>query len=140
MMIEYALDKGVLVTGPLALVSLLRTFAMGWQALRQEENAKRIATIGKVLYERALKFSEHLMEIRKHLERSVHAFNGAIGSYETKLLSQGRKLKDEAALAADDLDEIPPIDVVPRGVTALDAGADAKRLPRSQRLFAAGDD
>jgi DNA recombination protein RmuC len=140
MMIEYALDKGVLVTGPLALISLLRTFAMGWQALRQEENAKRIATIGKVLYERALKFSEHLMEIRKHLERSVQAFNGAIGSYETKLLSQGRKLKDEASLAAEDLSEIPPIDVVPRSVTALDAGATEKRLPRSRQLFAAGDD
>jgi DNA recombination protein RmuC len=140
MLIEYALDKGVLVTGPLALISLLRTFAMGWQALRQEENAKRIASIGKVLYERALKFSEHLLEVRKHLERSVHAFNGAVGSYETKLLSQGRKLKDEASLAADDLGEIPPIDVVPRTVTALDAGVSEKRLPRSQRLFAAGDE
>ena len=49
MLIEYALDKGVLVTGPLTLISLLRSFAMGWQALRQEENAKRIATIGRVL-------------------------------------------------------------------------------------------
>lgn len=120
-LIEYALDKSVLVTGPLTLISLLRTFAMGWQALRQEENAKRIATIGKVLYERALRFSEHLLEIRKHLERSVEAFNGAVGSYETKLLPQGRKLKDEASLAGDDLAEIPPIDVVPRDVTALDA-------------------
>ena len=122
MLIEYALDKGVLVTGPLTLISLLRTFAMGWQALRQEENARRIATIGRVLYERALKFSEHLVEVRKHLERSVNAFNGAVSSYETKLLPQGRKLKDEAALGGDDLAEIPPIDVVPREITALDAG------------------
>ncbi len=135
MLIEYALDKSVLVTGPLTLISLLRTFAMGWQALRQEENAKRIALLGKVLYERALKFSEHLLEVRKHLERSVNAFNGAVGSYETKLLPQGRRLKDEAALGADGLAEIPPIDVVPRDITALDIGAPPKRLPRSQRLF-----
>lgn len=138
-LIEYALDKGVLVAGPLSLISLLRNFAMGWQALRQEENAKRIATIGKVLYERALKFSEHLLEIRKHLERSVNAYNGAVSSYETKLLPQGRKLKDEASLAGDDLAEIPPIDVVPRGVTALDGGTASKRLPRSQQLFAQDD-
>ncbi|MFY9720070.1 MAG: DNA recombination protein RmuC [Candidatus Cybelea sp.] len=138
-LIEYALDKGVLVTGPLTLISLLRTFAMGWQALRQEENAKRIATIGRVLYERALKFSEHLAEVGKHLERSVAAFNGAVGSYETKLLPQGRKLKDEASLVADELSEIPPIDVVPRDVTALDAGTSPKRLPRSQQLFAKDD-
>jgi DNA recombination protein RmuC len=139
-LIEYALDKGVLIAGPLSLISLLRTFALGWQALRQEENAKRIATIGKVLYERALKFAEHLVELRRSLERSVNAFNGAVGSYESKLLSQGRKLKDEAALAADDLPEIPPIDVVPRNVTALDAGVREKRLPRAQQLFAADEE
>lgn len=139
-LIEYALDKGVLVSGPLSLISLLRTFAMGWQALRQEENAKRIATIGKVLYERALKFAEHLADVRKHLERSVNAFNEAIGSYETRLLSQGRKLKDEAALVGDELPDIPPIDVVPRGVTALDTETTKKRLPRAQQLFAANDE
>jgi DNA recombination protein RmuC len=138
-LIEYALDKGVLVTGPLSLISLLRTFAMGWQALRQEENAKRIATIGKVLYERALKFSEHLLELRRALEKSVNAFNGAVGSYETKLLPQGRRLKDEASLAGDDPFEIPPIDVVPRDVTAMDAGQSQKRIPRSQQLFASDD-
>jgi DNA recombination protein RmuC len=138
-LIEYALDKGVLITGPLTLISLLRTFAMGWQAVRQEENAKRIATIGRVLYERALKFSEHLVEVGKHLERSVNAFNGAVGSYETKLLPQGRRLKDEASLGGADLAEIPPIDVVPRDVTALDTSASPTRLPRSQQLFANED-
>ena len=138
-LIEYALDRGVLVAGPLSLISLLRTFAMGWQALRQEENAKRIATIGKVLYERALKFSEHLLELRRALEKSVNAFNGAVGSYETKLLPQGRRLKDEASLVGDDPFEVPPIDVVPRDVTAMDAGQSQKRIPRSQQLFASDD-
>ncbi len=138
-LIEYALDKGVLVTGPLNLISLLRTFAMGWQALRQEENAKRIAAIGRVLYERALKFSEHLTDVRKHLERSVNAFNGAVGSYESKLLPQGRKLKDEAWLGGEEMSEIPPIDVVPRDVTAIDTSERPTRLPRSQQLFANDD-
>jgi DNA recombination protein RmuC len=138
-LMEYALDKGVLVTGPLTLISLLRTFAMGWQALRQEENAKRIATIGRVLYERACKFADHLAEMRKHLERSVNAFNGAVSSYETKLLPQGRRLKEEAALTGEDLAELPPIDVVPREVTTLDAGHRSKRLARSKPLDAEDD-
>ncbi|MBV9699144.1 MAG: DNA recombination protein RmuC [Candidatus Eremiobacteraeota bacterium] len=134
-LIEYALDQNVLVTGPLSLVSLLRTFAIGWQALRQEENAKRIAMIGKAFYERACKFSEHLVEVRRHLERTVNAFNATVGSYESKFLPQGRRLKEEAALAADDLSELPPIDVVPRDVTALDIDDAPKRLPRRQRLL-----
>jgi DNA recombination protein RmuC len=138
-LIEYALDKGVLVTGPLSLISLLRTFAMGWQALRQEENAKRIAAIGRVLYERTVKFAEHLVEVRKHLERSVNSFNGAVGSYESKLLPQGRKLKDEASLVGEELDAIPPIDVVPRDLTSLDTHGSSKRLPRSTQLFVNDD-
>ncbi|HEY8320519.1 MAG TPA: DNA recombination protein RmuC [Candidatus Baltobacteraceae bacterium] len=134
LLLEYALDKGVLVTGPLALISLLRSFAMGWQAVRQEENAKRIAQIGRDLYDRALKFAEHLTSVRKNLERTVESFNGAVGSYETRLLPQGRKLKDEAALSDDDLPEIGVIDTVPRAITALDAGAKPTRLPRTQQL------
>lgn len=134
-LLEYAYDKGVLVTGPFTLIALLRTFAIGWQAVRQEENAKRIAMIGKVLYERTCKFAEHLVEMRKHLARSVNAFNGVVGSYESKLLPQGRKLKDEASLGGDDLADIPPIDVVPRDVSSLDVGQTPKRLPRSQQLF-----
>jgi DNA recombination protein RmuC len=135
MLIEYALDKGVMVTGPLALISLLRSFAMGWQAVRQEENAKRIAAIGRELYERAQKFAEHLLGLRRNLEKTVESYNLTIGSYETRLLPQGRKLKDEAALPSDDLPEIGLIDTVPRAITALDAAPPKTRVARSQSLF-----
>jgi len=137
-LIEYALDKGVLVTGPLSLISLLRSFAMGWQAVKQEENAKRIAAIGRELYDRATKFAERLSDLGRTLERSVHAFNATVGTYETRLLPQGRKLKDEAALTGDEMPEINVIDLAPRGITSLDAqGADkrAKRAPASPNLF-----
>ncbi|MGR4065759.1 MAG: DNA recombination protein RmuC [Vulcanimicrobiaceae bacterium] len=122
LLMEYALDKSVLVTGPLALISLLRSFALGWQAVRQEENAKRIAAIGRELYERAQIFSRHLQALRKSLAGSVDAFNSAVNSYESRLLPQGRKLKDEAALDTDDeLPEIGGIDMQPKAITALDA-------------------
>lgn len=136
-LIEYALDKGVLISGPLSLISLLRSFAMGWQAVKQEENAKRIATIGRELYERSARFAEKLVKLGMHLERSVGAFNETVGSYETRLLPQGRKLKDEAALAGDDLAEIDVIDVIPRTITSLDAAPAKreKRAPATPNLF-----
>jgi DNA recombination protein RmuC len=135
--IEYALDKGVLVAGPLSLISLLRSFAMGWQAVKQEENAKRIAAIGRELYERTTKFAERLVKLGQQLERSVVAYNETIGSYETRLLPQGRKLKDEAALGGDDMPEPNVIDVNPRSVTALDAQESRrpKRAPAEPNLF-----
>ncbi len=135
MLTERALDKGVIVTGPIQLISILRMFATGWQAVRQEENAKRIAAIGKELYERAQRFAEHLLKLRRGLESTVDAFNTAVGSYETRLLPQGRKLKDEAALPGDDLPEIAAIDNAVRPITALDAAPEPTRIPRKQELF-----
>ncbi len=139
MLIEYALDKGVLVTGPLALISLLRSFAMGWQAVKQEENSKRIAAIGRELYERTTRFAEKLSKLGLNLERSVSAFNETIGSYESRLLPQGRKLKDEAALPADDLPEISVIELAPRAITSLETEQPrdkrSKRAPAAPNLF-----
>lgn len=131
MLIEYALDKGVLVTGPLSLISLLRSFAMGWQAVKQEENAKRIAALGRELYERAYRFAEKLTNVGRHLERSVGAFNEAVGSYETRLLPQGRKLKDDAALVGEEMPEINVIDIVPRTITSLEVEQPQKRSKRA---------
>ncbi len=137
-LIEYALDRGVLVTGPLSLISLLRSFAMGWQAVKQEENAKRIAALGRELYERSTKFAERLVKLGAQIERTVGAFNETVGTYETRLLPQGRKLKDEASLSSDDLPEVDVIDLAPRTVTALDAQerpSRSKRTPGAPQLF-----
>jgi len=127
MLIEYALDRSVLIAGPLSLISLLRSFAMGWQAVKQEENAKRIAALGRELYDRTTRFAEKLVNIGRNLERSVGAYNEAVGSYESRLLPQGRKLKDEAALDGDDLPEPSVIDLAARSITALDAEPHTRR-------------
>jgi DNA recombination protein RmuC len=138
MLIEYALDRNVLVAGPLSLISLLRSFAMGWQAVKQEENAKRIAALGRELYERTARFAERLVNLGRNLERSVGAYNDAVGSFESRLLPQGRKLKDEAALGGEELPEPSVIDLAPRHVTALDAqprDRRSKREPAEPNLF-----
>jgi len=138
MLIEYALDRSVLIAGPLSLISLLRSFAMGWQAIKQEENAKRIAALGRELYERTARFAERLVNLGRHLERSVGAYNEAVGTYESRLLPQGRKLKDESAIAGDDLPEPGVIDLSPRAVTALDTeprDRRSKRDPAAPNLF-----
>ncbi len=137
MLIEYALDKGVLITGPLSLISLLRSFAMGWQAVKQEENAKRIALLGRELYERATRFADKLVGLGKNLERTVSSFNETVGTYESRLLPQGRKLKDEAALTGDEMPEINVIDIAPRSITSLDTTPTKKpkRDPATPNLF-----
>jgi DNA recombination protein RmuC len=138
MLIEYALDRNVLISGPLSLIPLLRSFAMGWQAVKQEENAKRIATLGRELYERTARFADRLVNLGRHLERSVGAYNEAVGTYESRLLPQGRKLKDESSIGGEELPEPSVIDLAPRTITSLDAeprDRRAKRDPAAPNLF-----
>ena len=124
-LIEYALDKGVLITGPLGLIGLLRSFAMGWQAIKQEENAKKIAALGRELYIRTTKFAELLKDLGVHIRRSVEAFNETVGSYERRLLVTGREIKEHAEFPEAALPEIAQISATPRAVAAEESSTDA---------------
>jgi DNA recombination protein RmuC len=94
--------------------------------------------LGRELYERTARFADRLVNLGRHLERSVGAFNEAVGTYESRLLPQGRKLKDETAIGGDELPEPEVIDLAPRTLTALDAeprDRRASRAPAEPNLF-----
>jgi DNA recombination protein RmuC len=135
-LIEYGATKNIYIASPLTLIALLRSYALGWQQRRQEENAKQIAVAGRELYDRVRVFATHLASIGGNLQKAVGAYNSAVGSLESRLLPQGRKLKEIAALPDADLPDMHAVDVAPREITALDAGqAKAARTPRAPKLF-----
>jgi DNA recombination protein RmuC len=134
-LIEYGAGKGVYIASPLTLIALLRSYALGWQQRQQEENAKQIATVGRELYERVRVFAAHLTTIGGSLQKAVAAYNGAVGSLESRVLPQGRKLKEVAALPDAELPDMHAIEIAPREITALDAGARPPRKPRAPQLF-----
>ncbi len=116
-LIEYALSKNVFLASPLSLILLLQSFSLGWQRVLQNDNAREIAKLGRDLYESVANFGSHLDNLGKGLKRAAESYNEAIGSYERRVLVRGRKLKERAALAHDDLPEPPTIDVSLRAVT-----------------------
>jgi DNA recombination protein RmuC len=134
-LIEYGAAKGVYVASPLTLIALLRSYALGWQQRQQEENAQQIAAVGRELYERVRVFATHLTAIGANLQKAVGAYNSAVGSLESRVLPQGRKLKEVAALPDAELPDMHAVEVAPREITALDAGARPPRKPRAPQLF-----
>lgn len=134
-LIEYGAAKGIYVASPLTLIALLRSYALGWQQRQQEENAKQIAAVGRELYDRVRVFATHLSSIGGNLQKAVAAYNSAVGSLESRLLPQGRKLKEVAALPDADLPDMHAIEIAPRTITSLDAGARESRKPRAPQLF-----
>lgn len=116
-LLDDALKDHVIVTSPVTLLALLKAVAYGWQQVSITENARQIAEEGRDLYRRLSILTGHIDEVGTHLGRAVNAFNGMIGSLESRLLPSARRFQ---ALDVDrtDLPELHAIDQAPRHITA----------------------
>lgn len=133
-LIEYAASRGVYIASPLTLMALLRSYALGWQQRAQEENAKKIAEAARVLYDRMRSFVGHFSAIGAGLQKANDAYNKAVGSMESRVLPQGRKIKELASLPDADLTELQAIETAPREITALDAAPPAESRSGRSRV------
>src|ERR1700686_343913 len=112
-LIEDAIDKRVVLASPTTLIALLRAIAYGWKQELATESNKRIQELGNELYERVVKFAEHLSEIAKGLERASKAYNNAVASFDSRLIPSARKFR-EMGVGAADVPQIEPIETFPR--------------------------
>ena len=135
-LIEYGAGKSVYVASPLTLMALLRSYALGWQQRAQEENAKKIAQAAAELYDRVRIFLGHFAAVGSALGKAAEAFNKAAGSVESRVLPQGRRVKELGSLPDAELPDIAAVDIAPRELTALDA----QPSPRSRQRKLFNDD
>ncbi len=112
-LLEFALQQRVLPATPVTLLALLKAVAYGWQQQQVSENARRIAQLGREIYERIGVFSGHLSDLGKHLTRSVDSFNRTVGSLESRLVPSARKL-NELGVSSEPVQEAAPIDLQAR--------------------------
>ncbi len=112
-LIEDAIDKRVVLASPTTLIALLRAIAYGWKQQLVAENAERIKDLGKELYDRVVKFAEHLADIAKGLERASKAYNNAVASFDSRLIPSARKFR-EMGVGSSDVPQIEPIETFPR--------------------------
>ena len=111
-LLEYAIDKKVLISSPVNLIALLRAVAYGWQQHQITKNALKIAREGQELYNRLEKFIDHLTDVGKYLKRSVEGYNRALGSLDKRLIPAVRRFQ-EMGLSTTQLDAPPKIEVQP---------------------------
>jgi DNA recombination protein RmuC len=117
-LLEFSMTKGVMLASPLTLIALLRAIAYGWQQEKIARNAMEISELGRQLYDRIAKLAEHWERVGKSLANAVGAYNGAVGTLETRVLVTARRLKDKGVAAAEELPDLETIDQAPRPLGA----------------------
>ncbi len=111
-LLEYAIEKKVLISSPVNLLALLRAVAYGWQQHQITDNAIKIAKEGQELYNRLMIFVDRLDDVGKNLKKSVQSYNRAMGSLDKRLLPAVRRFQ-EMGLSTTALDAPEKIDIQP---------------------------
>ncbi len=116
---QEAIEKGVLIATPVTLIALLRTVGVYWRQEKIARDAKQIWEASKELHKRLKTFQGHLAKSGRGLVQAVDAFNKSVGSLESSVLPQGRRIEQLAAIEpTGSLPETPRIETQVRSVSA----------------------
>lgn len=124
-LLDYSFSKRVALASPVNLWAVLKTVAYTWTQQELTEDAHRLFTLSRTLYERLALLAQRAEKMRGAIERTVTTYNEFAATLETRVLVTGRQISrmDESKI----LGEAAPIDTVPRPFTApeLTAASDA---------------
>ena len=118
-LLDFGMEKRVVIATPVTLITLLLTVAHGWRQQVVMENLDKIRDTGTELYTRLLTMSQHFSKLGDAITKTVETYNQTVGSLEKNVLTSARKFKDLRPANAVQLEEVTVVESTPR---ALDAG------------------
>lgn len=115
-LLEFALDRNVVLATPTTLVAMLRAVALAWRQHALGEDAARIHALGRELSERFDILNSHFTSLGSALGKTVEAFNATVGSYNSRVAVTARRLSELASMPEGAREDQLELDVAPRAV------------------------
>ena len=125
---EDAWAQGVVLASPSTLMTLLRTVAAVWQQETVAQSAQAVHELGAELHKRLGTFAGHLAKLGRSLDGAVGSYNEAVGSFESRVLVQARRLEEHGV--AGSLESPAQIERQTRSVGVDGDEAAVVELPR----------
>ena len=117
-LLEYGVDKRVILATPTTLIALLKAVACGWREEVLAKHAGVVSELGKALYERLGVMTDHFSKLRRSIESSVDNYNKAASSFESRVLVAARRFNElGAASDKSTLEELELIEKTPRSLS-----------------------
>lgn len=111
--VEYALEKKVLIATPPTLIGLLKVIRFGWSEQRMAENAQRISEMGIELHKRLCDFVDTYVNVGKFLDRARDEYEKGQARLESRVLVQARRFEALGAKSNKSLLEAPAENATP---------------------------
>jgi len=92
-LMEQSLASRVLLVTPASLMALLHVIALGWRQEQADANARQILAYAEELAKRLGTFVEHFEKLNRQIERLQETYRAMAGSFESRVLTQARKLE-----------------------------------------------
>jgi DNA recombination protein RmuC len=103
--------------------------AYGWRQEALAEDARKIAQLGKELYERIQTMAGHWADMGQGLRAALKSYNNAVGSLESRVLPAARRFRElNVGHDVEEAENVRQIEAIPRDVQAEEMRATTARL------------
>lgn len=119
-LIEWGMNRNVLIATPTTLLAMLHSVAYGWKQEKLGESVEAIRKLGQELYDRIRVMADHAGRLGGNLGSAVKNYNEFVGSLESRVLVSARKFESLGLNARDgkgqktEIIPVLPVDVLAR--------------------------